>query len=475
MPNLRLPYRSLYWRIGVGFIVCIAAVLAVQGSVLLWLLGREEADWRTQFTSGLSQELAIALADDPQLDVEAFVNERVPSPPRSFYVVLKSGAAYYFGDRRPVERAIFSVREELSHGADAIPHLWEVEPYWASPIYVRGELNGIVSVVARDAVAELWRPMAVLAVALLILGTILASRFIFGPAHRRLKALEATALLLGAGDASARADEDGGDEVAALAQNFNVMARDLSARAAQIASFDRTRRLLLADISHELMTPLTAIRGYQEKLAADPAISTSPQRRRYLGIIGEEALRLERTVRDLLDLARFEGGGHIFDVQDVSVEGLFGRVAARQEADATARGVQIRTAIDRGAEIVRGDQFRLEQALQNLAANALRHVPEGGSVELHAAVDGGEIVVTVRDTGTGIAEQHLPHIFDRFYKQDASRVAGVEGSGLGLSIVKAIVERHGGSITVASRPNVETTFTVRLPAGADAELLGRSA
>src|SRR5262249_16328388 len=162
--------------------------------------------------------------------------------------------------------------------------------------------------------------------------------------------------------------------------------------------------------------------------------------RRYVGIIGEEAQRLERIVRDLLDLARFEGSGNILDMQDVSVEGLFGRVAARQEADALRRGVHLTTTIHPGAEIVRGDQFSLEQALENLAANALRHVQSGGTVGLHASLNDGQVVIRLSDTGAGITSEHLPFIFDRFYKVDASRSAGMEGSGLGLSIVKAIVE-----------------------------------
>jgi two-component system sensor histidine kinase BaeS len=107
--------------------------------------------------------------------------------------------------------------------------------------------------------------------------------------------------------------------------------------------------------------------------------------------------------------------------------------------------------------------MRLEQALQNLAANALRHTPRGGLVTLNAATDRGGLVITVRDTGSGITAEHLPHVFDRFYKADPSRTGQIAGSGLGLSIVKAIVERHGGTITAASAPGEGTTFTIKLP------------
>jgi signal transduction histidine kinase len=468
-------YHSLYWRIGIGFISCIAMVLAVQGAVLLWLLSREDPESMTYFTQRLSNDLASALADNPALDIKAFIDARNADPPRPFYVITTSGQVFYFGNRRPPQSAVEAVIEEFQNKTlKTIPHRWERAPYWASSILVNGVLAGTVSIVPQNLVDDLWRPMALLAVGLLVVGTVVASRFIFGPAHRRLKQLETTAQLLGAGEVNARAEEDGGDEVASLARTFNAMAGDLSARAAQIVEFDRTRRLLLADVSHELMTPLTAIRGYQEQLSRDPLIKQSPSRAHYVAIIGEEALRVERIVRELLDLARFEGGGDVLDIQDVSIEGLFGRVAARQAAEVAARHAHLSTTIDLGAEIVRCDQFRLEQALQNLAANALRYVPEGGTVKLHASLEGKEIVITVGNTGAGIPAEHLPFIFDRFYKVDSSRTAKSEGSGLGLSIVRAIVERHGGVVSVTSQPGVETVFTLRLPAGTEVVAFDRA-
>ena len=118
--------------------------------------------------------------------------------------------------------------------------------------------------------------------------------------------------------------------------------------------------------------------------------------------------------------------------------------------------------IEPGAEYVVGDPDRLEQALQNLAANALRHTPDGGQIHLAAKIDAAQFHITVRDTGPGVAPEHLPFIFDRFYKVDSSRKAS-GGSGLGLSIVKAIVERHGGTIQAANAPDGGALFTISLP------------
>ena len=150
---------------------------------------------------------------------------------------------------------------------------------------------------------------------------------------------------------------------------------------------------------------------------------------------------------DLLDLARLEGGGVTLRRERVSVAALFDRVVARHEQSSRARGDRIVTEVGHGAEFVEGDPDRLEQALQNLAANALRHTREGTEVVLSSTPEDGRVHLRVRDNGAGIPEEHLPLIFDRFYKADSSRQTS-GGSGLGLSIVKAIVERHGGTITV---------------------------
>jgi signal transduction histidine kinase len=217
---------------------------------------------------------------------------------------------------------------------------------------------------------------------------------------------------------------------------------------------------LLADVSHELATPLTAMRGYVETLSMPELNLDQATRDRYLGIIDEETHRLERIIGDLLDLARLEGGGTAMKHEDVQVRALFDRVHSRHERELTTRSIKFVSEIGPGAEAVYGDPDRLEQALQNLAANALRHTPDGGAIALSAEVGGDRLRIRVRDSGPGIHPDHLPLIFDRFYKADASRKAA-GGSGLGLSIVKAIVERHGGSIS--ARNEGGAVFEILLP------------
>ena len=186
-------------------------------------------------------------------------------------------------------------------------------------------------------------------------------------------------------------------------------------------------------------------------------------RGRYLAIISDETARLERIIGDLLDLARLEGGGGSLTIEAVSVAQLFDRVCARHERACETAHVTLSAAIEPGAESVLGDRDRLEQALQNLAANAIRYAPAGSTLRLSARRDRDAVPITVEDEGPGIPAEHLPYIFDRFYKAEASRSGHSGGSGLGLSIVKAIIERHDGRISVTSAPG-HTTFEAVLPA-----------
>jgi two-component system sensor histidine kinase BaeS len=324
---------------------------------------------------------------------------------------------------------------------------------------------------ARRIAETLGTPLVLGAILLLIGGTAVAALVIFRPAQARLRAVEDAARRFGEGDLSARAPEIGGDEVAAVATAFNRMAGDLAARQAQLVEADRARRQLLADVSHELMTPLTAIRGYAETLALPQFTPESKEGQRAVKVIHEEGVRIERLVKDLLDLARFEAGGISLAFESVDVDELFERVSDRHARAAQEKGVTIDIATSEDDIRLIGDPHRLEQVIQNLASNALRHTPPGGSVRLGASREDGTVKLTVTDTGVGIPQEHLPHVFDRFYKADQSRSQALGsrslgeggGSGLGLSIVKAIVERHGGTVSVRSRQGVETTFEIVLP------------
>jgi signal transduction histidine kinase len=494
--------RSLYWRIAIGFVVCLAGLLIVQAVLFVWVVARTSIPTQppNRFAQTVAVDVGQALENDPSLDVAQYIHDEYAADAQPFFVLLRDGRVIEVGGPFPAAiladartRIQMMTRRETQRGPGAEGRPFArgdrsgmggrggradrgrggLRVFRPAPIFARDRIAGIVVVPLQPPFRFLlmrYAPtLGIVAVLTLVVGALLATFVIFGPARRRLRALEDAARRLGGGDLTARAPTEGRDEVAAVAAAFNAMAADLGARAAALAASDRARRQLLADVSHELTTPVTAMRGYLETLTMPDFAIDEATRARYLGIIADETSRLERTIGDLLELARLEGGGGSLTFTDIPVNQLFGRVFARHERVAADAGVTIAIQVDPGAETVRGDGGRLEQALQNLAANALRYAPAGSTVELRARRIGEGVALTVTDHGPGIAPEHVPHLFDRFYKAESSRSvrmgpsgSGPGGSGLGLSIVKAIAERHGGSVEVRSRPG-ETVFEIVLP------------
>lgn len=464
-------YRSLYWRVGLGFVAFLALLLVAQALLFVWLASQTAGAFPAASGVRLAELIASDIRDqlesDPSVNLAVHVSTEYSRVVQPFVIVLKDGRVLSNREIAPMflvrstrarlafmsERPFFrrsAVRENRAGRAEA-------------SIVVNGELVGLVAVPpGRPAPMAALRPLGPTLLAsglvLLITGAGAASLLIFGPVRRRLRQLEDAATRIGAGDATARAAEGGGDEVTALAKSFNRMAVDLQARATALSVSDQARRQLLADVSHELMTPLTAMRGYLETLAMSELQLDAPTRERYLGVVEQETRRMERIVGDLLDLARLEGGGLALKREFVDISALFERVSERHHRELTERDVRLVSSVDPAARVT-GDPDRLEQALQNLAANALRHTPDGGDITLSAEQAGSHVRLSVRDNGPGIAPEHVPLIFDRFYKADVARAAG--GSGLGLSIVKAIVERHGGTISV--RNDSGAVFEILLP------------
>jgi two-component system sensor histidine kinase BaeS len=248
----------------------------------------------------------------------------------------------------------------------------------------------------------------------------------------------------------------------ALEAAFAGIRLDLAARDEALRASDKSRRQMLADVSHELKTPLTAMRGYLETLRMTDLTLDEMTRERYFRTLEHETVRLDRIVEDLLDLARLENGVGPLNTRMFAVERVFQHVMLRHERETRIRGVEVDVSVGVEADQVVADPDRIEQVVENLFANALRYTPFGGRVELRADSEGDAIVLSVVDSGLGIAADHVPFVFDRFYKADPSRQRNAPGSGLGLSIAKAIVERHRGSIGVTSVPG-RTAFTIVLP------------
>lgn len=224
---------------------------------------------------------------------------------------------------------------------------------------------------------------------------------------------------------------------------------------------DVTRKEFVSNASHELRTPIAAIKAAIETLqrgaVKDPAAAEDFMRR-----INEDAQRMDALVREMLELSRLESGQTPLHLAPRDAGAFLALAADRFQPQAAEDGIRVLLEVEDGLPPVNADSEQLERALSNLVGNSLKFTPRGGSVTLSAVRFNGGVALKVKDTGRGIAAEHLPHIFERFYKADSSRADG--GAGLGLAIAKHVVLAHGGTVSVESRPGQGSTFTVSLPA-----------
>ena len=463
-------YRSFYWRIGITFVAFVVVILITQGLLLRQIISNEDA--QDQFrapvlAAEVAANVAAVLARDRDADLGAYLRSRYP-PERAgrFVFVALRGGPLFSNSTEEVPESI-RLTAMSAFGERPLQFSDAVRPITTTPLLVDEQFVGLVLVLVLESRPtgmshELGRLLSLPSTLVLMVSSIVVALVVFNPARRRLAALEHAAQRLGEGDLTARAPQAGGDEIARVAAAFNRMAGELETRDAALRTSDALRRQMMADVSHELKTPLTAMRGYIETLRMPEVALDAERRDRYFETIDRETRRLERIVKDLLDLARYEHGGVVLQRRVFDLGRLFENVAGRHERAAQTKGVAIRIHVDPMADQAVADPDRIEQAIENLVSNALRHTPSGGTITLSATQADGTASLSVSDSGGGIAPEHLPHVFERFYKVDAARAAESAGSGLGLSITKAIVERHGGTIRVTSQPG-RTTFTILLP------------
>jgi signal transduction histidine kinase len=272
--------------------------------------------------------------------------------------------------------------------------------------------------------------------------------------QRSIDAVADAATGIASGRYGARVPDPGlGSEFATLAVTYNQLAERLEAT-------ELTRRRMLADLAHEMRNPLATIEAHLEGIedgVREPDAST-------LEVIRSSTGRLRRLAEDIAAVSSAEEGRLEIDLEPTDAETLALAAVTSARDRYAARGVALNIEVETNRRVL-ADVDRLGQVLTNLLDNALRHTPEGGTVLVRCSDDSSWVDIAVSDSGEGIAPEHLDHLFDRFYRVDSARDRAHGGSGIGLSIARALVEAHGGLISAASPgPGLGATFTVRLPA-----------
>lgn len=286
--------------------------------------------------------------------------------------------------------------------------------------------------------------------------------FVTSAISERISVLNRGAQAIASGDLQTRVAPMGRDEVADLGRAFNQMAIRLDDVARQQRELDTLRRELIAWVGHDLRTPLASVRAIVEALA-DGVVEDPATIERYLRTAKRDIGALSLLIDDLFEMAQIDAGGLKLDRQPVTLSDLISDTLESFMAQANEKGLRLGGGVQPGVDPVHCDTRQIGRVLTNLIGNAVRHTPAGGSVEVRAGVVGNQVEVSIHDSGEGIRQEDLTHIFERFYRSEKSRSRATGGAGLGLAIAKGIVEAHGGTIRVESKWGVGTRFVFLLP------------
>jgi len=477
--------HSLFWTISGLFVLAVVVGTILQTIVALAVLRplevREARSRAELAASGLAAEIAAAPGPWKAGELHRLFEKHRATLGRGPAVIgYRDGAGWrgteppgraYFLDRllsgtppeppltaspgrRPRERQDLIVRHPVLRGAERLGEVVVVRPLWphGGPGFFEA------------GTALLFLPVAL--IASVVVGLLMVRILV-----RRLRAMEMLAARVAEGDLTVRIGDPSGDEIGRLAERLDRMTERLLDARTRVEDSEQQRRQLFADITHELATPLTSIRGYAETLL-DPGVSVSDEERaRYLRGVLEESRRLDRLIRDLFELARLEAGASPLALEPLDWTALCRNTTERFEPRFRDAGLRLRWQEPAAEAWIQADGHRMEQVLENLLVNTLRYVPAGGTVEIslgRSPRQADRFRLIVSDEGPGLSPDEQAHVFERFYRAASTRGAGVAGegggSGLGLAIVREIVERHGGTVGTETREPHGLSIIVELPA-----------
>lgn len=327
------------------------------------------------------------------------------------------------------------------------------------------EYDSVVDMLQRSYILSLsvWAALAAFLVALL------AGLVLFSMLTRRLSQLAAAMESFSASDFAAPVLLDQPpsmpdrprDEIEQLRITFNRMVQRILDQVASLQQTDTLRRELVANVSHDLRTPLTSLHGYLETLLIKDRRLTTQEQRDFLDIALKQSERLRQLVAELFELCRLDSLETRMETERFSVAELVQDVCLKFRLTVEHKGITLRSALPDDLPSVLGDIGLIERVLENIIDNAIRHTPSGGTITVSIIRRPASVLIQIADTGHGIAAKDLPHIFDRFYRGEHDRS---RGGGLGLAITKRILELHGSSIRAESTPNVGTIMAFELPA-----------
>jgi signal transduction histidine kinase len=480
-------FRSFYARISTIFLLLILALgggsIAIAFTASGHLFDEVEQLLNRDYAGSIARELEPLVKG-------GYAEERVRgaihymmvlNPMVEIYLLNESGRIIsYFGhpaeriprsmiDLAPVKAFVAGGEGRLLLGQDP-RSATQLKPFSAASLRIGGE-PGYVYVILRgqsyqrslEAIRDSYFLRAGLVTFLLaLLATLLVGLSSFFLLTRRLRSLSQAVKAFERGELDRRARASGNDELGALGRSFNDMAASIEAGLGRLKLAEEQRRDLMANISHDLRSPLTSIRGYLERILLKDEQLDPGERRGFLRIVLKNVSGFQRLAEQLFELAKLEAGQARPKLESFQITELIQDVVLKLQPQAAAGSIALEAELPEGLEPVRADIGMIERVLTNLIENALRFTPARGKVRVSASGEGQGVRVAVADTGRGIAPADLPRVFERFFHADAD--GDRSGAGLGLTIARQIVELHGSRLEVRSRPGEGSLFHFLLPA-----------
>ncbi|QEN08621.1 HAMP domain-containing histidine kinase [Oceanispirochaeta crateris] len=480
--------NSFYAKLSLIFLLLIlilgAGSLFIAFSAAEHLFDEVEQLLNREYAASIAMELQPLVEEGFNLDEikEAIHYMMVLNPMVEIYLLDKEGVilAYFTHpaeslirtsiDLTPLKTFIQSDGRQAVLGAD--PRTEDRDkPFSAAPLLM-GEDQGFVYVILRgqsyDRSLKMLQSSYYLQSGLstfffALLATVLAGFSLFFILTRRLRSLSSGVKAFELGMYDYRIDIRGKDELGALGRAFNEMAASIESGVEKLHMAEQQRTDLIANISHDLRSPLTSIRGHLETILLKDEKLTESERRDFLKIILKNVFSFQKLVEELFDLAKLESRQVQLEKEPIQMAELVQDVILKLKPQSDNSGINLQMEHPEGIPVIEGDIAMLERVLTNLLENALSHTPEQGNIMILIRDKENDLEIQLSDSGPGISEQDLPHIFERFYRGDKSRDRRSPGTGLGLAIVKEIITLHGGKVRAESPPGSGALFHITLP------------
>lgn len=445
--------RTLYFRLVVTFIGIVLASLTISLFINTLLYRQNVETQIQQALIGQGKEIITLYQQNPSTNIDSYLKS-ISRLNYNFWLYREKGTEKYYGLRTKHGRPF--TKSDIEHVVKGGIYLEKNKGRSSQIVGLPFQINGhryalFLTFRGTQFMEKLDEIINTILIIAFIIGSILiliASRYLVRP----LQAMTTATKKLAQGNFDIHIEVNRKDELGILADSFNLMAKDLS-------ELEQMRKDFVSNVSHEIQSPLTSIRGYSEMLK-DKGL-TSEERNAFLDIIQQETERLSRLSENLLKLASLESNHHPFHPETYHLDEQLRRIVAFLEPQWSKKKLEINVRLEKTK--IFADQDQLSQVWLNLLSNSIKFTPESGSIQIDLINQDRKIIVKITDTGLGIPKETQQYIFERFYTGDPARNRVKSGNGLGLSIAKKIVELHKGEIKVESEAGKTTTFTVILP------------